>query len=55
MTNEKLPASLSEQQNKIGEKIIKEIKDRLQFLNNVGLSYLSFATTGTYQVGKAKE
>ena len=32
---------MSNQQNKIAESIIKEIKERLQFLKNVGLDYLT--------------
>lgn len=38
---EKLPKKLSENEQKIGEEIVKEIKDRTQFLLNVGLHYLS--------------
>ena len=34
---------LSERDAMIGERIIKEIKDRLGFLNNVGLSYLNLS------------
>jgi excinuclease ABC subunit A len=36
-----LPQFLSENEMKIGEDVIKEIKTRLQFLLNVGLNYLS--------------
>lgn len=36
-----LPQKLSEKQFKIGEEILKEINDRLGFLLNVGLGYLS--------------
>ena len=36
-----LPQFLSENEMKIGEEVIKEIKTRLQFLLNVGLNYLS--------------
>ena len=36
-----LPQFLSENEMKIGEDVIKEIKMRLQFLLNVGLNYLS--------------
>ncbi|MEJ6557144.1 MAG: excinuclease ABC subunit UvrA [Flavobacteriaceae bacterium] len=38
---DKLPASLSANELKIGEEIIKEIKTRTRFLLNVGLNYLS--------------
>ena len=37
----KLPKKLSKRQLAIGERAIKEIVERLQFLNNVGLSYLT--------------
>ncbi len=36
-----LPKKLSKQQMQIAERILKEIQDRLQFLNAVGLEYLS--------------
>ena len=38
---ETISSKLSNQQNKIAESIIKEIKERLQFLKNVGLDYLT--------------
>ncbi len=38
-----IPADLSEQQNKIGASIFKEIKDRLDFLIDVGLEYLTLS------------
>lgn len=40
---EKLPPKLSKSQLKIGEEIIKEIRTRLQFLVDVGLTYLSLS------------
>lgn len=40
---EKLPAKLSKSQLIIGEEIIKEIRTRLQFLLDVGLTYLALA------------
>jgi excinuclease ABC subunit A len=50
-----LPSKLTDQQNKIGDKIIKEIQDRLEFLNNVGLSYLSLArSSGTLSGGESQ-
>ena len=39
----KLKNNLSKNENKIAEGIIKEIKDRLEFLNRVGLDYLSLS------------
>ncbi len=39
----KLKQNLSTNENKIAEGVIKEIKDRLEFLNRVGLDYLSLA------------
>lgn len=38
---EELPERLSERDGIVGTLVIKEIRDRLGFLNNVGLSYLS--------------
>ena len=42
---EKLSDKLNKNQKKIAEGIIKEIKDRLIFLNHVGLDYLSLSRT----------
>lgn len=39
----KIHKKLSDSENKIAEGVIKEIKDRLEFLNKVGLDYLSLA------------
>lgn len=38
-----LDSKLTERQKMIAERIIKEIKERLNFLNNVGLEYLSLS------------
>ena len=38
---ENLPAYLSDKQKKIGQEVLKEIRTRLHFLLDVGLSYLS--------------
>ncbi len=38
-----LDSELSKQQNEIADRILREIKDRLGFLNNVGLDYLSLS------------
>src|SRR5690606_38806885 len=38
-----LPGKLTPQQNQIGERIFKEIRERLGFLNDVGLDYLTLA------------
>ncbi|WP_371395486.1 excinuclease ABC subunit UvrA [Fretibacter rubidus] len=40
-TFEKLPKKLTDKQMEIAERILKEIRDRLQFLNAVGLDYLT--------------
>ena len=46
---------LSDQQNKIAESIIKEIKERLRFLNNVGLDYLTLnRKSGTLSGGESQ-
>ena len=39
----KIKKNLSDNENKIAEGVIKEIKDRLEFLNKVGLDYLSLS------------
>ena len=39
----KLKQNLTSNENKIAEGVIKEIKDRLEFLNRVGLDYLSLS------------
>lgn len=46
---------LSEMQHKIGDQILKEIKSRIGFLNNVGLDYLTLSrATGTLSGGEAQ-
>ena len=46
---------LNEEQKKISELIIKEIKSRLDFLNNVGLSYLTLnRSAGTLSGGESQ-
>ncbi len=40
---QQLPTHLSKKQNAIAERILKEITDRLKFLNDVGLGYLSLS------------
>ncbi len=46
---------LSEQQHRIGDQILKEIRARLNFLLNVGLDYLTLArATGTLSGGEAQ-
>ena len=46
---------LTKQQERIGERILKEIKNRVGFLNNVGLDYLSLSRgTGTLSGGEAQ-
>ena len=52
---ETISSKLSNQQNKIAESIIKEIKERLQFLNNVGLDYLTLnRKSGTLSGGESQ-
>ena len=51
----KLPKKLSAKQNKIAEKILKEINARLGFLQNVGLDYLTLRReSGTLSGGEAQ-
>ncbi|MBN9022202.1 MAG: excinuclease ABC subunit UvrA, partial [Rhizobiales bacterium] len=50
-----LPATLSDKQNQIAEKILKEIRERLRFLNDVGLDYLTLArASGTLSGGESQ-
>ena len=52
---EALPVKLSERENQIGCIIIKEIRDRLSFLNSVGLSYLTLSrSAGTLSGGESQ-
>jgi excinuclease ABC subunit A len=50
-----LPEKLTDQQNQIAERILKEIVERLGFLNNVGLDYLNLdRTSGTLSGGESQ-
>jgi excinuclease ABC subunit A len=52
---ETVPASLTNQKNEIGRAILKEIRERLGFLNNVGLEYLNLArAAGTLSGGESQ-
>ncbi|WP_176596137.1 MULTISPECIES: excinuclease ABC subunit UvrA [Sphingobium] len=50
-----LPTHLGDQQNQIAKAILKEIVERLGFLNNVGLDYLNLdRTSGTLSGGESQ-
>ena len=52
---ESVPAALSDQKNEIARAILKEIRERLGFLNNVGLEYLTLSrSAGTLSGGESQ-
>ena len=52
---ENVPNDLSDQKNEIARAILKEIRERLGFLNNVGLEYLTLSrSSGTLSGGESQ-
>ena len=50
-----LPGELTDKQNEIAERILKEIRERLRFLDDVGLEYLTLArASGTLSGGESQ-
>ncbi len=52
---DELPETMDEKQNEIATRILKEIRERLKFLNDVGLDYLSLSrNSGTLSGGESQ-
>ncbi len=55
LVRRRCPTKLTAKQNEIAERILKEIRERLNFLNDVGLDYLTLArASGTLSGGESQ-
>ena len=54
MVSKRFPGLLNDKQTEIAGRILKEIRERLKFLNDVGLEYLTLSPLLRYAFPAAK-